>query len=180
MTKSIIEIAREAGALTEIRTSLNVDGDSILFMPEELEAFAAAIKAAHIEELCSVEMPEPVGYVSTHTSLEQDPYHIQFNQKLTHVYRDTAVRIDPVVTLDQLQQTVAAAVARHKQDWNRFHHLMKKYGLHQGRTDDDLLDILDKHLAALTAERDAYQQAADNLAMDCKVLREVIYEDPTK
>jgi uncharacterized small protein (DUF1192 family) len=51
MTKSITDIAREAGALTEIRTSLNVDGDSILFMPEELEAFAAAIKAAHIEEL---------------------------------------------------------------------------------------------------------------------------------
>lgn len=33
-------------------------------------------------------------------------------------------------------------------DWNRFHHVMHKHGLHPGRTDDDLIDILD---AALTS-----------------------------
>lgn len=34
-------------------------------------------------------------------------------------------------------------------EWlSRFHHLMKKHGLHPGRTDDDLLDILDAHLSA--------------------------------
>ncbi len=32
-------------------------------------------------------------------------------------------------------------------DWSRFHHLMKKHGLHPGRTDDDLLVILDAKLS---------------------------------
>lgn len=30
---------------------------------------------------------------------------------------------------------------------NRLHHVMKKHGLHPGRTDDDILDILDRHLS---------------------------------
>lgn len=36
---------------------------------------------------------------------------------------------------------------------SRFHHLMKKHGLHPGRTDDDLLDILDAHLSASQPQR---------------------------
>lgn len=35
-----------------------------------------------------------------------------------------------------------------KQDWSRLHHVMKKHGLHPGRTDDDLIEILDRHLCA--------------------------------
>jgi hypothetical protein len=34
-----------------------------------------------------------------------------------------------------------------RQDWSRFHHLMAKHGLHPGRTDDDLLEILDAALS---------------------------------
>lgn len=45
---------------------------------------------------------------------------------------------------DQLRAEVEAL----KQDWSRFHHLMKKHGLHPGRTDDDLIDILDRDMDA--------------------------------
>lgn len=53
--------------------------------------------------------------------------------------------IDEVVSAMEQQ---AAEIERHKQDWNRFHHIMKNHGLHPGRTDDDLLEILDNDLAA--------------------------------
>lgn len=45
----IIELAKKAGALTEVRSSLNVDGDSIVFMPEEVQRFAAIHKQALID-----------------------------------------------------------------------------------------------------------------------------------
>jgi hypothetical protein len=44
-----------------------------------------------------------------------------------------------------------AALAQKESDWNRFHHVMHKHGLHPGRTDDDLIDILDKALSPRTA-----------------------------
>lgn len=44
---------------------------------------------------------------------------------------------------------LAAVQAEPAPEWlNRFHHLMKKHDLHPGRTDDDLLEILDAHLSA--------------------------------
>lgn len=45
----IIRMAREAGAVTGVKDHLNVDGDSIVFVPEELEAFAALVAAAERE-----------------------------------------------------------------------------------------------------------------------------------
>jgi hypothetical protein len=50
-----------------------------------------------------------------------------------------------------------------KQSINRFHHVMQRAGLHPGRTDDDLLEILERHLA----ERDA-------AVADAKALRAVV------
>jgi hypothetical protein len=47
-----------------------------------------------------------------------------------------------------------AEIERHKTDWSRFHHVMAKHGLHPGRTDDDLIDILDRALADRDAEID--------------------------
>ena len=43
-TDKVLALAREAGGLTDIRTSLNVDGDSIIFTPEELIEFAALLQ----------------------------------------------------------------------------------------------------------------------------------------
>jgi hypothetical protein len=34
-------------------------------------------------------------------------------------------------------------------EWDRFHHVMHKHGLHPGRTDDDLIDLLDKALSEI-------------------------------
>lgn len=35
--------------------------------------------------------------------------------------------------------------------WNRLHHVLKRHGLHPGRTDDDIIDITDKALATVAA-----------------------------
>jgi hypothetical protein len=36
-----------------------------------------------------------------------------------------------------------------RQDWNRVHHVLFKHGVHPGRTDDNLADVID---AALTVK----------------------------
>ena len=38
-----------------------------------------------------------------------------------------------------------------RQDWSRVHHVLKKHGLHPGRTDDNLADVIDRALTRLTA-----------------------------
>ena len=150
MTKSITDIAREAGASSELGWDPKISDDRRIwaFFDEEVEAFVTAIKAAHLAELTrGVEMPEPVGLTVEHgADIERVAASLDYGKSF-EIKSGTQL-----ITLDQCQQAVAAAVARHKQEWNRFHHLMKKYGLHPGRTDDDLLEILDKHLGALTAE----------------------------
>ena len=102
MTKSIIELAFEAHLYDDDQEPL----------VQHLEAYAAAIKAAHLEELLAgVEMPEPVAWRCTNWSGSPDDY----------IYRDAddcAVNAkgekcgEGLVTLDQCQQAVAAAVAR--------------------------------------------------------------------
>ena len=98
MTKSITDIAHEAG--------FTVQRDEQMFQ-EMLERFAAAIKAAHLEELASVGMPEPVALVS----------HAGGSSSVSFKHRDIASLPDRahLVTLDQCQQAVAAAVARERQ-----------------------------------------------------------------
>ena len=97
MTKSITDIAREAG--------LNDFG--VAWQMDALERFAAAIKAAHLEELASVGMPEPVALVS----------HAGGSSSVSFKHRDIASLPDRahLVTLDQCQQAVAAAVATNEQ-----------------------------------------------------------------
>jgi hypothetical protein len=46
----------------------------------------------------------------------------------------------------------ANMLAADAQDWSRFHHLMKKHGLHPGRTDDNLMEILDAKLSELAQQ----------------------------
>lgn len=83
MTKSIIELAQEAGA------PHGYTADLYLGIGQHwIERFAAAIKAAHLEELAGVEMPEPA---------------LKLNGQ-------------PLFSLDQYQQAVAAAVARERQE----------------------------------------------------------------
>jgi hypothetical protein len=38
-----------------------------------------------------------------------------------------------------------------RQDWSRVHHVLAKHGLHPGRTDDHLADVIDRALTRLTA-----------------------------
>ncbi len=60
--EDIIRMAREAGALTGVKSLLNCDGDSIVFVPEELERFAALVAAAEREEcakVCEAESSDP-------------------------------------------------------------------------------------------------------------------------
>ena len=148
MTKSITDIAREAGGVELITPSgfganaKTKTNSHIAMTPDALERLEAAIKAAHLTELTQkrefpegtfafdptdflyqkglqdaktallegVEMPEPIGYVSEHTST--DMWQWRFSKTSAGVYKDTAKTIDAVITLDQCQQTVAAAVAR--------------------------------------------------------------------
>ena len=50
----IIRMAREAGATTGVKDHLNCDGDSVVFVPDELERFAALVAAAEREECAKV------------------------------------------------------------------------------------------------------------------------------
>jgi hypothetical protein len=36
-----------------------------------------------------------------------------------------------------------------RQDWSRVHHALAKHGLHPGRTDDHLADVIDRALALI-------------------------------
>lgn len=54
--EEIIAMAREAGAITGVKSLMNVSGDSIVFALEELERFAAlaeAKAAANEREACA-------------------------------------------------------------------------------------------------------------------------------
>lgn len=50
-----------------------------------------------------------------------------------------------------------ARIDKDMQDWYRLHYLMKKYGWHPGRTDDDLLEILDEKIEELHRDARRYQ-----------------------
>ena len=43
----------------------------------------------------------------------------------------------------------SAAQDLERQDWNRVHHVLAKHGVHPGRTDDKLHDVIDRALARL-------------------------------
>ena len=72
-----------------------------------LEQYTELLKAAHLAELAGVEMPEPVAYRAINWGHDDAAF----------VYRDADepflnIKSDGLVTLDQCQQAVAAAVAR--------------------------------------------------------------------
>ena len=64
--------------------------------------------------------------------------------------QEYADRASPGTTVHALFLTPSPAPSV---EWDRFHHVMRKHGLHPGRTDDDLIDLLDKaqHNAAIDA-----------------------------
>ncbi len=53
----------------------------------------------------------------------------------------------------ETERELVAALAAHQaehptdQDWNRLHHVLKKHGLHPGRTDDNIVDVIDAALS---------------------------------
>ena len=109
MTKSIIEIAREAAASKGHTLKDTPEPETLEF----IEAFATAIKAAHLAELAGVEMTEPRVWEYTFLGT---PETTQTNWGW--------IRLTPppkgckevgLVTLDQCQQAVASAVARERE-----------------------------------------------------------------
>jgi len=91
MSKAL-EIANQVG----LDTATNGD---------QIERFAELLKAAHLEELAGVEMPEPVGYVDDYYSSCYYTANTPTNRYKT---------LKPTYTLNQCQQALAAAVARTK------------------------------------------------------------------
>jgi hypothetical protein len=147
---NILDIARDAG--------FPVD-DYGKRLHEMLERFAAAIKAAHIAELCSVEMPEPVAQLH--------PAHWKPNADGSEWCRE-ALLYSPnnegdklrgvntrvkLVTLDQCREAVAAAVAKKDAEIAEL-----KADLETERN-----HVLDRRMQidALTAERDALRKLLD-------------------
>ncbi len=107
---------------------------------------------------------EPFGYVITNNVPESSPYRHVFYRpsEISAAYKDNALYSTPVYTAPP--------------EWlSRFHHLMKKHGLHPGRTDDDLLDILDAHLSAAPPAQPAAQPLTDE-QISALVL-ETVYEN---
>ncbi len=136
---ALIEAAR--AALSELEAVLcdpegragirGSDADNAI-IDGALTSLRAALAAAEAQPV-----GEPFGYVITNNVPESSPYRHVFYRpsEISAAYKDNALYSTPVYTAPP--------------EWlSRFHHLMKKHGLHPGRTDDDLLDILDAHLSA--------------------------------
>ncbi len=123
------------------------------------QAWNAALAAAEAQPV-----GEPFGYVITNNVPESSPYRHVFYRpsEISAAYKDNALYSTPVYTAPP--------------EWlSRFHHLMKKHGLHPGRTDDDLLDILDAHLSAAPPAQPAAQPLTDE-QISALVL-ETVYEN---
>ena len=123
------------------------------------QAWNAALAAAEAQPV-----GEPFGYVITNNVPESSPYRHVFYRpsEISAAYKDNALYSTPVYTAPP--------------EWlSRFHHLMKKHGLHPGRTDDDLLDILDAHLSAAPPAQPAAQPLTD-AQIEALVL-ETVYEN---
>lgn len=115
------------------------------FLAERLAGVRTALAAAEAQPV-----GEPFGYVITNNVPESSPYRHVFYRpsEISAAYKDNALYSTPVYTAPP--------------EWlSRFHHLMKKHGLHPGRTDDDLLDILDAHLSAAPPAQPAAQPLTD-------------------
>ena len=94
--KTIIELAREAGFV-----SAQFWPDDFKGLQASVERFATLVEAAHTERLLAgVEMPEPAGFVWRQAGDKGDPL-------LTE---------EKAFTLDQLRETVAAAVLREREE----------------------------------------------------------------
>ena len=174
MTKSIIDIAREIVQIAHGWNSATFgwqDGplDDGQANYEKAKAAHDAeferrivvvlerLKAAHLEELAGVEMPEPVAY-------KTDDIELYVKEKKNCAYSI------PLVTLDQCQQAVATAVARKDAELETERLRLAACGVaalgyFEGCKDEyksaSLEDVLqlNKKVAALTAERDALREA---------------------
>lgn len=77
------------------------------------------------------------------------------NAELTDAWRKKLPGVTPTesqMTAFAIGVEVGFVHARdlERQDWSRVHHVLAKHGVHPGRTDDHLADVID---AALTATK---------------------------
>ena len=152
---ALIEAARAALSELDAIQPQNM-GAHVYRAREDLRTALAAAEAQPVGE--------PFGYVITNNVPESSPYRHVFYRpsEISAAYKDNALYSTPVYTAPP--------------EWlSRFHHLMKKHGLHPGRTDDDLLDILDAHLSAAPPAQPAAQTLTDE-QISALVL-ETVYEN---
>jgi len=142
MTKSIIELA-DAYAVATYKSG-DPDSEQASHERTKLLGAVAAIKAAHLEELAGVEMPEPVAEC-IHSD-KRGYFQMAKVGRLVLDEEDKEIGFSVVkfVTLDQCREAVAAAVAKQREIRQR----MEDEYLKVAQQDDEVR-------AALTAERDA-------------------------
>jgi DNA-binding transcriptional ArsR family regulator len=103
MTKSIIELAREAHLFDDDQEPL----------VQHLELFAALHRAAILEELTG-EMPEPVGAVYTLSGVS----HCTITKALDDI---------DLYTADQMREYAAGLVLKERQKWHKY--LLDNFGM---------------------------------------------------
>lgn len=74
-------------------------------------------------------------------------------------YNYTKHHKQPLITLQSHREAMAVS----RSEWSQFHHLMKKHGLHPGRTDGNLLEILDNAITKKDAALKACVEALFNI-----------------
>lgn len=86
--------------------------------------------------------------------------------ELVEHYRTSGGSAEHCARYDHMRNAIEELVSRidkDMRDWYRLHYLMKKYGWHPGRTDDDLLEILEHKIDGLfyaKHEQDLYPDDA--------------------
>jgi len=87
------------------------------------------------------------------------------NELKEHVYNHANDAVW-IIQARELMRSAAAKIIADRDDFDRFHHLMKKYDWHPGRTNDDLLDILDAKLSELHLKVKRLETANDQPIKD--------------
>ena len=91
---------------------------------------------------------------------------MRIEHELKEQAHDTANDALWIIQARKLMYNAAAKITADRNDFDRFHYLMKKHDWHPGRTDDNLLDILDVKLNELQLKIKELETNNKQLAKD--------------
>ena len=100
--ETIMRIARESGAVLEVRHLTNTSGNGIVFTPEELQAFANSVAAATVSRLAAGVSMEPIAY---------EEFAVAYANGKRLVYEKTA-NLPSYIHIQPLYTATAIAAAR--------------------------------------------------------------------